>query len=232
VRFDGDGVPTGLDHSAFADMDTLLAAARSHHIQLMPVLLDFYLCKSGRLVNGVQLGGRARLVSDPDARRALVDLVLRPIAERYAGDDTIVAWEVMNEPEWCLESVAFAALQDFLGHAIRCVRESAGQPVTIGCASTERLDLVRPLDLDFYQIHWYEHFGSAALERPVADLELGDRVVILGEFPGRSQSIANVLDTAKRAGYAGALVWSMLADDEHSAYPTDLADWVRTATDR
>lgn len=230
VRFDGDGAPTGLDDAVFPDIDALLAAARRHHIRLMPVLLDFHLCMSQRIVGDVQLGGRARLIVDPDARLALVDFVLRPIVERYGDDEAIAAWDVMNEPEWCLGSgpvprrrgVAFAALQDFLGQAVRCVRESARQPVTIGCAGTSRLDLVRSLGLDFYQVHWYEKFGWAALEQPVADLGLGDRPVILGEFPGRSRLVVDVLDAARRAGYAGALIWSVLADDDQSAYPADL----------
>ena len=240
VQFDGDGVPTGLDQAVFPDIDALLAAARRHHVQLMPVLLDFHLCTSPRIVNDVQLGGRSRLLVDPDARLALVDLVLRPIARRYGDDEAIAAWDVMNEPEWCLaaglparrEEVAFEALQDFLDQAVRCVRASARQPVTIGCAGTTRLELVRPLGLDFHQVHWYEHFGWAALERPVADLGLGDRPVILGEFPGRSRVVVDVLDAAKRAGYAGALVWSVLAEDDQSAYPAALANWVRTEADR
>ena len=240
VQFDGDGVPTGLDHAVFPDIDALLASARRHHIQLMPVLLDFHLCTSPRIVDDVQLGGRSRLLADPRARLALIDLVLRPIVERYGSDEAIVAWDVMNEPEWCLASgplarrwgAAFDTLRDFLGQAIRCVRESARQAVTIGCAGTTRLDLVRPLDLDFYQVHWYEEFGWAALERPVTDLGLGDRPVLLGEFPGRSRCVVDVLDAAKRAGYAGALVWSVLADDGQSAYPVELANWVRTGVDR
>ena len=91
---------------------------------------------------------------------------------------------------------------------------------------------MRPLGLDFYQVHWYERFGWATLERPVADLGLGDRPVILGEFPGRSRFVVEVLDAAKRAGYAGALVWSILAEDNQSAYPADLANWVRTGAGR
>ena len=240
VRFDANGVPTDVDPAVFPDIDALLAAARRHHIGLMPVLLDFHLCTPPRIVDDVQLGGRSRLLADPGARLALVDLVIRPIVDRYGHDEAIVAWDVMNEPEWCLGrgplarrgKVPLDVLQNFLGQAIRCVRESARQPVTIGCAGTARLDLVRPLDLDFYQVHWYEDFGWAALERPVADLGLGDRPVILGEFPGRSQVVVDVLDAAKRAGYAGALVWSVLSEDGQSAYPADLANWVRAAADR
>jgi hypothetical protein len=234
VRFDAGGLPTGLDEAVLPDMDVLVASARRHRIQLMPVLLDFHLCGRRRTVEGVQLGGRSSLLTNPDARSALIELVLRPTVERYRDEEAIVAWDVMNEPEWCLgigppvNPVPVEALQAFLGEAVQCVRESASQPVTVGCARARGLDLVRPLGLDFYQVHWYQRFGWAALRRPVGALDLDDRPVILGEFSGRSASVPKVLGTAKRAGYAGALVWSVLADDDQSAYPSDLVTWART----
>ena len=239
VRFTADGGPAGLDEAVFPDIDALVAIARRHGIRLMPVLVDFHLCKPARIAGGVQLGGRSRFLADPAARLALVDLVLRPIVERYGEEEAIVAWDVMNEPEWCLArgplarrgGLTFDTLQEFLAESVQCVRDSARQPVTIGCARTTGLDLVKPLDLDFYQVHWYERFGWPALERPVADLGLGDRPVILGEFPGRSPHVADVLDAAKRAGYDAALVWSILSEDEQSAYPADVVAWARTLTE-
>jgi hypothetical protein len=235
ARFDSSGIPTGLNDAVFLDIDALVATARQHHIQLMPVLLDFHLCGCTNIVNGVQLGGRSRLIEDPAARSALVNLVLRPIVEQYREEEVIVAWDVMNEPEWCLgigprtiDRVTFGALQAFLRQAVECVHESSSHPATVGSAGTFGLDLVRPLGLDIYQVHWYERFGWRTLERPVADLDLDDHPVILGEFGGRSASVARVLDTAKRAGYWGALVWSVLGGDAVSAYPPDLVAWART----
>ena len=235
VRFDRDGTPAGLDEAVLPDIDALMAAARRHHVRLMPVLLDFHLGKPRRIIDGVQLGGRSRVIADPDARSAFIDLVLRPIVERYRDEAAVIAWDVMNEPEWSMGSgplagrtaLQFDTLQEFLRQSVACVRAAARQPVTIGCAATRGLELVRSLGLDFYQVHWYERFGWAALERPVGELDLNDRPVILGEFSGRSLSVVDVLDTAKRAGYAGALVWSVLAEDAQSAYPSDLPKWIR-----
>jgi hypothetical protein len=236
VRFDTAGDPLGLDAAVFRDLDVMVAMARVHRVRLMPVLLDFHLCGPKRLVDGVQLGGHSRVIADGNVGRAFINRVLEPIVHRYADDDTVIAWDLINEPEWCLRgsplfrraSVSFEAMQDFLGEAVRCVKRTASQPVTVGSAGTWRLDLVRPIGLDFYQVHWYERFGWAALARPVAELGLDDRPVILGEFAGRSTRVTEVLDAAERAGYEGALVWSVLAEDKHSAYPVALAQWSRT----
>ena len=65
ARFDASGIPTGLDDVVFLDIDALVGTARQHHVQLIPVLLDFHLCGSTQIVNGVQLGGRSRLIEDP-----------------------------------------------------------------------------------------------------------------------------------------------------------------------
>jgi len=235
VRFDSGGIPLGVDEALLPDVDAMLAAARRHHVGVMPVLLDFHLCGPPTIVNGVQLGGHSRLIAESEARTAFIDRVLRPIVERFASDDAVIAWDMMNEPEWCLRggprfrrtAVPFDALQRFLGEAVQCVHRSARQPVTIGCAGTWRLGLVTPLDLDFYQVHWYDRFGWPALARPLAELGLQDRPVILGEFAGGSTRVADVLDAAKQAGYEGALIWSALADDEQSAYPPALGEWVR-----
>jgi hypothetical protein len=237
VIFDSDDVPSGLDRAVVPDMAILVDTARRHGIGLIPVLLDFHLCGPRKIVNGVQLGGRSHLIADSTAANALIDRVVRPIVESFADEAAIVAWDVMNEPEWCLRgglfsrrhAVPFDAMLSYLGAAARCIHAAARQPVTVGSAGTWKLDLVRGLDLDFYQVHWYEKFGWGVLERPVAELGLGDRPVILGEFSGRSARVDSVLDAAKRAGYAGALVWSLLSDDEHSAYPPSLAEWIRSA---
>jgi hypothetical protein len=91
--------------------------------------------------------------------------------------------------------------------------------VTVGLARAAGLDLTRGLGLDFYQVHWYERFGWNALADPVDALEL-DRPVLLGEFPGRATNSTPgaIVAAARGAGYCGALVWSVLSEDDASGY--------------
>ena len=193
IRFHANGLPSGLDEEVFLDFDALVTTAVRHGIRLMPVLLDFHLCKPAQIVNGVQLGGRGNLIASAEGRTAAIERVVAPMVRRYGEHEAIAAWDVFNEPEWCLRLLPslsrtfdpFESLRAFLRAAVDTVREVANQPVTVGSAGTWQLDLVRPLGLDFYQIHWYERFGWAALEQPVAELGL-NAPAILGEFSGRS----------------------------------------------
>ena len=68
----------------------------------MPVLLDFHLCKPAQIVNGVQLGGRGNLIASADGRTAAIERVVAPMVQRYGEHEAIAAWDVFNEPEWCL----------------------------------------------------------------------------------------------------------------------------------
>jgi hypothetical protein len=138
VRFDDNGFPLGVDDALLPDIDVLLATARRRRVSLMPVLLDFHLCGPRKMVNGVQIGGRSRLIADRDAQAAFIDRIIRPVVERCGHDDTVIAWDIINEPEWCLRggplfrrtAVSFPALQNFLGEAVQCVKSAARQPVT------------------------------------------------------------------------------------------------------
>ena len=114
--------------------------------------------------------------------------------------------------------VSHASMRMFIGDACRLIHERTTQSVTVGSASADSLPLVRGLDLDLYQVHWYDrHERRSPLDRQVAEFEL-DRPVLLGEFPtrGSGRTPGEILEAARRAGYVGALVWSALADDEAS----------------
>jgi hypothetical protein len=228
VRFAPDGTAIGLDDRFFGDADHAIATAGRHGLRVLFALVDFLWFRRARTLKGVRMGGHARTVSDPGRRARLLEDVFAPIFARYGADPTIWGWDLCNEPEWALRRVhAHPAstvrrrdMAAFLREAAACAHAHASQPVTVGLASLCGLGLVRDAGLDLYQVHWYDSLQSRApLETPVSSLGL-DRPVLLGEFPtrGSRRSPSEIVAAARRAGYAGALAWSVLAEDPASDF--------------
>jgi hypothetical protein len=230
-EFDGSGHATGFDDYFYADLDAAIAIARKHDIHLIPVLFDFLLADSAQVVNGVQMGGRSTLISNSGLRQSLLDNALRPLLERYGASRTILAWEVMNEPEgamnipgggWVAMPVSAGTMQSFVRDVVGYIHAYASQQATLGSASRGQLGYWEESGLDFYQYHYYDVMeGSYPLDVPCAQLGL-DKPCIVGEFPTKntSRSITEYLNTIYQNGYAGALAWSYRAGDERSGFST------------
>lgn len=218
IRLSADGSPEGLDDHVLPDMDAALNVARQHGVRVMFVLLDFHWCRPAEWVNGVQLSGRLHVLEHPSSRRALVDRVFRPILERYRNDESILAWDVINEPEWVTlglgtgmlsTGLTQTALREFIRETAALIHEITTHPVTVGSAGTRWRSFYRGLPLDFDQVHWYETLSrTPPLETPVAELGF-ERPVLLGEFPAvaSARSLEDILEAARTAGYVGAFHW-------------------------
>ena len=224
IRFRADGAPLEVHAETFRDIDVALDLVRRADLTVMPVLFDFHLCRPRRVVNGVQTGGRSRLISHADLRAQLLDNIVAPLLANYGHAPEIEAWDLFNEPEWAtfgvgtwnpVSSVSKAAMRAFLHEAAARAHAVTRQRVTVGTASALTLSLVRGLGLDFYQPHWYDRFETRApLGRHTATLAC-DAPVVLGEFPtcNSARTPGELLTTAEQSGYAAAYFWSALADD-------------------
>ena len=218
IRFSEGGRPQGLDEFVFRDMDAALDIAGRHGIRIMFVLLDFLWCDPATVTRRVQMGGRGAVLADAVNRDALLDLVLRPLLERYSEEPQILAWDIVNEPEW-IRTIDPQDLRAFLVDSVALTHSATCHPVTVGSAGVRWRDRYAGIGLDFYQVHWYDGLKH----QPVLDTsleELGfDRPVLLGEFPtkGSRRNTDEILEAARRAGYSGAFYWSVLAKDECSA---------------
>jgi hypothetical protein len=224
---DEDGCPDGLDERTLVDLAAAVSAAEAHGLALIPALLDFHWCHPRRHVSGVQCGGRALHLADRGRRARLLEHVLRPMLSRFGGRDGIVAWDVINEPEWVTFSWASwdprrallpDVMCDYIAEAAALVHECSDQAATVGLATAASLPRVRGLGLDLYQAHWYDKLEALApLATPVSAFGL-DAPVILGEFPtrGSGRSPDEIAQLARAAGYRGALAWSLRADDGSS----------------
>ena len=219
IRFSDSGEPLGLDERLLMDLDTALAFASGAGIQIVPTLFDFLWCAPRETVAGVETRGREAVFADARRRARLFDVILAPVLERFGRHPAVAAWDLINEPEW-IRTVSRATMKTFLTDAATLVHRLASQPVTVGLASAQGIDLVRAADLDFYQVHWYDKFEKRwPLGRPVAQLRV-DKPVVLGEFPtrGSQRRPEEILLLARDAGYAAAWFWSALADDPASDY--------------
>jgi len=243
---DDAGRVRGLDPYVSDDLDAALAEIRAAGLRVLLVLVDHLWLARPRWESGVRLGGRRPSVRDAALREVLVHEVLAALVEPHRRDPAIAAWEVMNEPEWATlgvgtldpgVSVSRRVMRLFLGETVAALRARVSQPLTVGLARRRWRGLVSGLGLDLYQFHWYEGLDRlASLARPVDELRL-EAPVLLGEYPTRGCTVPPdvLLETARHAGYAGALAWSARAGDRFSdaaATRAALTAWTQRWTPR
>jgi hypothetical protein len=233
IRFGPDGSPLGLDDALFADVETALSLAGEADVRVVFVLFDFLWCGPPSMVNGVQLGGRCALWQDDKRRAALLSGVVEPLLDRFGGDDRVLAWDVLNEPEWITRGVGTRrpwrtlgvdAMRLWIGDLVGAVHRHTRHLATVGSACAAWLWLVRDLGLDVYQPHWYDRLEPRApLDSALAAARL-DRPAWLGELPtaGSQQGVETLLARARAAGYSGAFIWSVAASDRASDSVTAL----------
>jgi hypothetical protein len=226
IRFNASGTPLGPDPFLFADIDAALEVAATCGLKIVFVLLDFLWFGEADLVNGVQVRGRGHAIGSAYKQLALRRRVFKPILERYGSSPVILAWDIVNEPEWVTRGcdgasdtvLAYPTMRRFIKRMARMVHRYTGQLATVGLASAAGLSLARHCGLDFYQVHWYDRWeAKASLDRPVSAWDL-DRPLLLGEFPTRNSSRRpdEIVVAAEKGGYCGALAWSFLGTDRAS----------------
>jgi hypothetical protein len=229
------GSPTGLDTFILGDLDSAVVIARAYSIKIIFVLISFE-WMFNKLQPDDITGGRSDILRDPAKRDALISNVFVPVFERYADNDSVLAYDIANEPEWGLiggnlpapgriEDRTFdpVSLDEFTGFATKVVaaaqQYAPGQYVTLGSARAKWVGNWQRLGLDFYQFHYYPQTENPkSLLEVLPDLPPGlDRPIWLGEFPanvgGSPDPMTATLEDAYNSGsqggtkLAGAAPW-------------------------
>src|SRR5579883_2522050 len=125
--FDRNGQVTGLPASFYQNFDDMLALASAHNVYVIPVLWDSPVAKRGR--------NHAAVITDAGVRQSYLDNVLRPLLQRYGRNPTILAWSVMNEPDWpagftndrSFQRIPVDQLRAFIQAHVQYVRTYASQ---------------------------------------------------------------------------------------------------------
>jgi hypothetical protein len=231
ISFDGSDMAQGLQASTMADLDRALELAEQHDLYLMLTLFSFDAFRYSRTEGNVYIRGLSPIARDESRRSALLENVVRPVARRVeasARRHRMIAWDVINEPEWAiagpnrhggpdftpdhdLDAISHEQMETFISSVITVLRTESRALVSVGAAATKWATAWSQLDTDFHQFHIYDWVHrDYPYDSPPAAYGLTDKPVVMGEFPlgglGGS-SYGEVVRYWYENGYAGALGW-------------------------
>ncbi len=231
IRFSAEsGLPSGLADGTIDDIAAALAMLDRHGLLVVFSIVDY-----------LAAFDRARPMLDGGAGgRAFVDRVLAPVFDAFGRHDAVLAWEVMNEPDWIVAElnpmprlarpVPWSDFAGFVRRVADAVHQRTNALVTVGGARAGNLEWWKDasLDLDFLQVHLYYSAGSGDLDLygvPASGLNV-DRPMLIGEVPGRNDPhplkprLEDWLAFGLTGGYAGVWPWAFTSGpgDRHAPY--------------
>ena len=243
LKFDANGFVTGLDETFNRDFDEMIRVARSSRVYLVPVLFDFLMGGEAGNVDGVQIFGRADLITNQAKRQSLLNNAIAPLFDKLSSVNEVIAIDLFNEPEWLLLGseipnleakrppeirqggvVALDTMKSFF-REIRALYEKKGLSgkhlLTVGSASPRWVDLWEDLGLDIAQFHLWNGPGQIdeglRFDFPPPTSKVP---VFLGEFSTvpalAAQDTCEILQRAYSLGYSGAFPWAYRAKDKAS----------------
>jgi hypothetical protein len=224
ITRDASGAPTGLNPAIYADFDAALALADEFDLAY-----DFVLFSAPTALPQAW-------ITDPTQRQQLAD-ALAPLFERYANNPHILAWELINEPEYDIwsDKIPLAPVQATVKLLTSTAHAHTATAVTVGAATLAGVQLWVGLGLDFHSPHWYDQMSSGLACARCSDVAtiranpLIDEVpIVLGEFYGGPDTDTLQRLTDFRAkGFAGAWAWSLFYDKTIDLKQIDLGAMAR-----
>jgi hypothetical protein len=218
ITRDGAGAPAGVDEAVYADFDAALRLAAAHDLYF-----EFTLFSAPTHLPAAWL-------TDAGQRARLAD-VLGALFARYAGNPRVLAWDVINEPEWDIWSgdVPQEAVQATVQAIAASVHRNSPALVTVGAARIDGLPLWVGLGLDYYQAHWYDKMNRAkdcarCTDYATLRAQHGlDKPLVIGEFyAGQDADALQRFQDFYAKGYAGAYPWSLFPDHTNDMMTIDL----------
>ena len=228
---------TGLGATVPDDINAALAIAAEQDVHIQLTIFSFDNFKP----DSADSPGLSNLVTDTSKRAALMTNVVRPIArtvEASPNKDRMVAWDVINEPEWAITSgsdpyndqafdgqstlttISFAEMETFIRDLVTAVKAESKALVTVGSAAVKWANAWSKVGLDYHDFHWYgwvdQYFPHT---KTPTEYKVDDKPVVVGEFPfnpnadttGQSFggiTYSQLVTDFFNAGYAGAMGWA------------------------
>ena len=201
--FDRSGLVSGLPRHFIEDFLDFLDRAEQHHIMVIPVLWTFELADRQN---------RNAIIASEEVLQSYIDHALLPLLAATKERCNILAWEIMNEPEWMMDipyggttNEVFSAevVQRFIGRQADAIHQSTDHRVTVGSAGLRFLTNLhfrahnywhdtelqaqnltcQGAYLDFYSVHYYKWALEPLSPFKQSCSELAiDKPVLIGEF--------------------------------------------------
>ncbi len=231
------------------DFRFLLSACRETGLQLLPSLIDYQWAWPGVNPAGsrtIVKGGRGELLTDAARRESFFDNVLDPLLQLSLEDrEVIVAWELINEPEWVVSSpwykfwqqnpqqrtIPKSRMKDFLQAGVARINRFEGGVFksTIGFAYPSSLMEWRSIGVTLDQFHYYPS--------PEERLPALHRGAIIGELATAAnfrpwaelsrQTVDERLRLIESRGYSAAWLWSAGENGEATSWTAVEKEQVR-----
>lgn len=187
-NFDSEGYVTGLDNNFLADLEQMLDLAEAHQLMVILTLWSHDMLEDDTNIAGAFAGLHNDLIQNPLKTESYLQNALIPIVEGLKDHCNILAWEIINEPEWGMnvkhggktkQVVSKTQMQYFVGKCVQTIREHSDQNITIGSAQTVGNDNGQHTNywherefqklgfdchqvyFDFYSVHFYNWMGRS-----------------------------------------------------------------------
>ncbi|MDD4957581.1 MAG: hypothetical protein PHQ61_08095, partial [Candidatus Omnitrophica bacterium] len=229
VDFDASGKPVSFTDKVYDDTRALFQAAKAFNIELIPVLFDYSIADGVTQEGVYDVGEHPDVIGEGATRQALFDL-FDGFFEEFAGDPSVYAWDIINEPEYCT-SAGMDEIKAFVNDMAALIHaKDVDAQVTVGAKNRGSLvDLWLDADLDVLQYHYYDDFPAELSLDHDARLISQGKPILAGELgPG---SITHKYDVLYENNYVGGLIWQDGAGFVMSGEDRDaLASWSHGAT--
>ncbi len=221
-EFDINGYVTGLDDNFFENLDDIFERAENHNVMLILCLWSFDMMKDRTASAGKFAGVHGDLVRDSTKTNSYIENALIPIVNRYAEQCNLLAYEIINEPEWAIditqgagttETSTLKEMQRFVGMQATAIHAFSDKMVTVGSAGLMFNSTTPPAAtnfwadsmllaanggnesclLDFYQIHFWD-WMSDLFDPFLVDFDYWnlDKPTIIGECPSNNDGSHSV----------------------------------------
>ena len=230
---------TGIGGTLLADIEAALSIAAEQDVHIILTIFSFDNFKPDDTTNNIP--GTTAIVVDDTKRAALINNVVVPVAkavEASANKDRMIAWDVINEPEWAitsgtdpygdqafdgqssLQTITFAQMETFIKELVTALHANSKALVTVGSAAVKWANAWSKVGLDYHDFHWYgwvdQYFAHT---KTPTDYKVDDKSVVVGEFPfnpsadttGQSFggiSFGTLVTDFYNEGYAGTMGWA------------------------